>query len=353
MDLHQQDGQLHRCTGQRIDADELMQKQQDGTVGKPHCDVRPHRQLAGIINSLLVVPRTDAAAHHRDHGQTNGLPRDAAHAVQIVCHGVGGDLHGAEGGDHAHHQNASGLEQAVLKGGRDADAQNALCHLCIQPGGLGHRDGIALLVALAQDKGRCHHTRQHAGPCNTVYAHFKSEDAHCVAHNVDHVHHQAGQHADLAVALRPEQRRTGVVQADERVAQGREQEVGLGIAHHVHVDGAEDAPQDGVAAHYDHGGHHQAEAGQHKQDLCGGGLGVFGLPVADVLAGDHRAAGGQRRHDLYHQGVEGVHKAHARHRRLAHRRHHEGIGQADGHAQGLLGDERQQQCHQRQNPMIK
>ena len=68
--------------------------------------------------------------------------------------------------------------------------------------------------------------------------------------------------------------------------------------------------------------------------------------MADVLAGDHRAAGGQRCHDLYHQGVEGVHKAHARHRRLAHRRHHEGIGQADGHAQGLLRNERQQQGRQ-------
>ena len=73
--------------------------------------------------------------------------------VQIVCHGVCCDLRCAEGGDHAHHQNASGLEQAVLKGGRDADAKNALCHLCIQPGGLGHRDGIALLMITVV--GRC------------------------------------------------------------------------------------------------------------------------------------------------------------------------------------------------------
>ena len=132
----------------------------------------------------------------------------------IVCHGVCCDLHCAEGGDHAHHQNASSFEQAVLKGGRDADAQNALCHLCIQPGGLWHRDGIALLVALAQDKGRCHHTRQHAGPCNTVYAHFKSEDAHCVAHNVDHVHQKADLHGDLGVAHAAEKGRARVVQRE-------------------------------------------------------------------------------------------------------------------------------------------
>ena len=90
---------------------------------KIHGNVGPKQQLAGIVNGLLIVPCANAAAHHCDHGQTNGLPRDAAHAVQIVCHGIGGDLHGAEGGDHAHHQNAARLEQAVLKGGRDADAR--------------------------------------------------------------------------------------------------------------------------------------------------------------------------------------------------------------------------------------
>ena len=64
-------------------------------------------------NSLFVVAGTDAAPHHRDHGKTDGLARDDTHAVQIVGHGVGCNLHRAEGGDHAHHQNASGLEQAV------------------------------------------------------------------------------------------------------------------------------------------------------------------------------------------------------------------------------------------------
>ena len=149
MDTYQQLRKHHRLTGQRVDADELVQKQQDGTVGKTHCDVRPHRQLAGIINSLLVVPRTNAAAHHRDHGKAQCLAGDHAHAVQIVCHGVCCDLHCAEGGDHAHHQNAPGLEQAVFKGRGDTDAQNALCHAAVQPQGLGHGKHRILPVALA------------------------------------------------------------------------------------------------------------------------------------------------------------------------------------------------------------
>ena len=54
--------------------------------------------------------------------------------------------------------------------------------------------------------------------------------------------------------------------------------------------------------------------------------------MADILAGDHRAAGGQRAHDLDHQGVEAVHKAHAGHGGLAHRGYHQSIRQTDGHA---------------------
>ena len=134
-----------------------------------------------------------------------------------------------------------------------------------------------------------------------------------------------------------------VVQADERVAQGREQKVGLGIAHHVHVDGAEDAAQDGMAARHHNGGHQQAEAGQDEQDLRRCILGILWLLPADVLAGDHRAAGGKGAHDLDHQGVEAVHKAHAGNSGFPHRGDHQRVGQTDGHAERLLCDQRQQQ----------
>ena len=167
-----------------------MQKQQDGTVGKAHCNVGPQGELAGIVDRLLAVSCTHTAAHHRDHGKAEGLAGNDAHAVQIVCHRVGRDLHRTEGGDHAHHQNASGLEQAVLKGGRDANTQDAPGHAdpCVQTGGLRHREGVALLVASAQDEERCHHAGHHAGPCNAVHAHFQAEDAHCIAHDIDNVH---------------------------------------------------------------------------------------------------------------------------------------------------------------------
>ena len=191
------------------------------------------------------------------------------------------------------------------------------------------------------------HPAHEAGGGRTHHAHAEPVDQDGVAANVHHVHHQAGKHTDLAVALGAEQSRTGIVHANKGIAQGREQEIGLGVAHYIRVNGAEDAPQDGMPPHrHDDSGDH-AERDHNEHDLGGAGLGPFGLPVADVLTGDHGTAGGKGAHHLDHQGVEAVYQAHAGHGGLAHRGHHQGVGQADGHAQGLLGDERQQQCHQR------
>ena len=162
--------------------------------------------------------------------------------------------------------------------------------------------------------------------------HAEAVDQHRVAADVHHVHHQTGQHTDLAVALRPEQCRTGVVQANEGVAQRRKQKVGLGVAHHVRINGAKDAPQNGVPPADDHRRHQHTETGQHEQYLRSRRFGVFRLLMADVLAGDHRTAGRQCAHDLDHQGVEAVHKAHAGHGGFAHRGHHQGISQTNGHA---------------------
>ena len=124
------------------------------------------------------------------------------------------------------------------------------------------------------------HPAHEAGSGRTHHAHAEPVDQDGVAANVHHVHHQAGKHTDLTVALGAEQ--------------SREQEIGLSVAHYIRVNGAEDAPQDGVPPHrHDDGGDH-AERDHNEHDLGGAGLGPFGLPVADVLAGDHRAAGGQR-----------------------------------------------------------
>ncbi len=184
------------------------------------------------------------------------------------------------------------------------------------------------------------------GQRRAEHRHPAAIDKDGVAADVQYVHHQAGQHTDLAVALGPEQGRPRVVHPDEGITQGRHQKVSLGVGHHVIFDGAENGPQDQVAPKQHHQGHRAAEGQHHQHDLAGGGLGVLGFPVADVLAGDHRAAGGQGRHDLDHQGVEGVHQTDARDGGLAHRGDHQGVRQANGDAEGLLCHQGQQQGHQ-------
>src|SRR5699024_12569044 len=103
VDPDQQDGQLHGLPREGVDAHQRPHKQQDRPVEQAHGEIGPADQPPGVGRGLLVVPGADAAAHHRDHGQADGLPRDAAHAVQVVGHGVGRDLAGAEQRDNDDH----------------------------------------------------------------------------------------------------------------------------------------------------------------------------------------------------------------------------------------------------------
>ena len=317
-------------------------------VHDPGTAVGHQQQAAGIPDSLLFLACTEALAHHREHRHADGAGRDVQEGAGGVGHGIGRDGGGAEGAGEAGHRQFADLEHPVLDARRDAHPQDAPDELSVRLQGrqAGDAEHTTRLLEQEEDGTAGHRAGDEAGQRRAHDAHLEAKDEDGIAADVDDIHHKAGHHADLAVALRPEEGRACVIQADERVAQGRQQEIRLGVLHHIGVDGAENAPQDGVAPHHDHRCHKNAEAGHDEHDLCGGSPGALLLPMADVLAGDHRAAGGQRCHDLYHQGVEGIHKAHARHRRLAHRRHHEGIGQADGHAQGLLRNERQQQGRQ-------
>ena len=346
MDGDQRDGQLHGLAGKGVDAHQLPEEQQDRSVGKPHGNVSPQQQLAGVVNGLLVVACTDAAPHHRDHGQTDGLARDDAHAVQIVCHCVGCDLHRAEGGDHAHHQNAPGLEQAVFKGRGDTDAQNALCHAAVQPQGLGHGKHRILPVALAQDQRRSHHAGHHAGPCYAVHAHFKAEDAHRVAHDVDDVHQKADLHGDLGVADAAEQCRAAVVQRQKRVAEGDDLQILHARVQHVGINRAVEQPDQRAGQHKAyHADHHTGQAAE-QQQLTGAFVGIPALFCAQILAYHHRAAGSQRRKQHDDKVIDHIHQTDAGDGRLAAAGHHHGVGHTHRHFQQLLHQQRDGQYQQ-------
>ena len=287
-----------------------------------------------------MVAGADAAPHHRDHGQTDGLARDDAHAVQIVCHGVGCDLHRAKGGDHAHHKDAPRLEQAVLKGRGNADAQNALCHAAVQPQGLGHRKHRILPVALAQDERRSHHAGHHTGPRNAVHPHFEAEDAHRIAHDIDNVHQKADLHGDLGVADAAEQRRAAVVQRQKRVAQGDDLQILHARVQHVRLDRTVEQPDHGACQHKAHRTDHHAGQSAEQQQLTGAFICVAALVCTQILAYHHRAAGGQRRKQHDDKVVDHIHQTDAGDGRLAAAGHHHGVGHAHRHLQQLLHQQR-------------
>ena len=340
MDGHKLDGQLHGGTGQLIDAHQRPQKQQNGPVEQAHGQVSPQSELAGVVHGLLVVPRTDALAHHGDHGKAQGFAGDDAHAVQIVGHRVGSDLHRTERGDHAHHQDASGLEQAVLKGGRDADAQDAPGHADVQLHGPGHLQRVALLVALAQNEHGRHHTGHHTGPCHAIHAHFQAKDAHRVAHDVDDVHQHADLHRDPGVAHAAEQCRARVVQRQERVADRNDLEVQRTGIQHIGVNGAVEQPDHGPRQHKAQHPHAQAQDAAEQDQLPGTLVGALLLPCAQELAHHHGTAGGQRRKQHDDQVVDHVHQTDAGNGGLAAAGHHHGIGHAHRHGQELLHQQR-------------
>ena len=285
---------------------DAVQEEEGRQVHDPGTGVGHQQEAAGVVFGLLLFACTQALADDGEHRHADRVGRNIQEGGDVARHGVGRNGRGAEGGRQAGDRQFADLEHAVFDAGRDAHPQDAADEgqVGLQIGQVLDAEQAAGLFQQVDDGKAGDHPGDKAGQRGTHDAHLKVEDEHGVAADVHHVHHQTGQHADLAVALCAEESSTGVVHTDEGIAQRREQEIRLGVAHDVGVNGAEDAPQDAVPPHRYHGGDHGAERDHDEQDLGGGGLGVLRFPVADVLAGDDGTAGGKRAEQLDHQDIE-------------------------------------------------
>ena len=188
------------------------------------------------------------------------------------------------------------------------------------------------VLVLPQDP----HCRKHAADQRSQRrahnAHAKAINQQRVAADVDDIHHQTGQHADAAVALGTEQRCAAVVQPNERVGDGADDEILLRVVHDLVVNAAKHPAQNGAGQRQAQHTHRNRGDSQHAVQLGRAALGALLVAAAHVLAGDHRAAGGQCRQDLDNQNVQAVHQRHAGHSRLAHTGHHQGVSHAHRHA---------------------
>lgn len=200
---------------------QLVRKEERRQVHDPGTRIGQQKQAAGVPDSLLFLACAQALAHHGEHGKAHGAGRDVEERGGGVGHGVGGNGGGTQGAGQAGHRQLADLEHAVLNAGRDAHSQDALDEPAVGPesGKTLYAEHTAGLLQQEKHRDAGNGAGDQAGEGRAQHAHPEAKDEDGVAADVDNVHHQAGHHAHLAVALRPEQCRTGVVQANERVAQ--------------------------------------------------------------------------------------------------------------------------------------
>ena len=130
-----------------IQSEDRVQDQEEDDIQRDSGYVCHDDQLFRIETHLLFVAGAHTLADDGDHGKIDGLSHENAHTVQIVGDAVGGNLHGAETGDDAHHEYASQLEDAVLHAAGDADVEDLLHHARIQMERLFHKADIQRRIA--------------------------------------------------------------------------------------------------------------------------------------------------------------------------------------------------------------
>ena len=205
---------------------------------------------------------------------------------------------------------------------------------------------MALLVAAVQDEHRCHGTGEDAGPGNTVHAHTQHKDADRIAHDVDDVHQDADLHGDFGVTHAAEERRTGIVHGQERVADRRDAQVEHTGLQYVGIDAAIAQPDHGTGQHKAEHPHTHAQQSAEQDQLTRACVGVLLLLCTQILADHHRAAGGQRRKQHDDEVVDHIHQTDTRDGGFAAAGDHHGIGHAHRHGQQLLHQQRPHQPEQ-------
>ena len=201
---------------------QLVQEEQAGKIHHPVPGVGGQEQQAGIALGLHLFPGTQTLAHNGQRADANGGGGHVQEAGDVACHGVCRNGGGAQRAGQAGDRQLADLEHAVLDAGGNADLQDALdeVEVRLQVGEVVDAQRTVRLLQQEHHGEAGDHPAHEAGGGRTHHAHAEPVDQDGVAANVHHVHHQAGKHTDLAVALGAEQSRTGVVHANKRIAQG-------------------------------------------------------------------------------------------------------------------------------------
>ena len=265
--------------------------------------------------------------------------------VQVVCNRVCRNLGRAEQRDHADDQNAAELEQAVFQPVRDADLQNAADErqLGAKACAGAQRDRMIRVKQQHSDNDRCNAARKHRGERRARDAPLEHINQDRVADQVDHVDQARNQHGNARVALRTEQRRTGVINRKDGVGEYADGQIGQRTVHYVILDRAEQQPQQRHAEQHDQHSDDERDDDDDQIELAGCVAGAFALARTEQLRHHDRAAGRKGGKNVDDQNVQHIDQRHAGHRRLANRGYHDGIRQADRDREHLLKHKRPNQ----------
>ena len=160
-----------------------------------------------------------------------------------------------------------------------------------------------------------------------------------VAHDVLPVHPGRDIHGGLGVAHGPQQSGAAVIQGDEGVGQGGDDEVGHRALHDRRFHLAEEQPQQGAAQDQGQGHNNEGGGGDDVHQLVGGTVGPLQIFRADGLGAHHRAAGGQGGKDVDDEHVDQIHQGYAGYGGLTGGGDHHDVGHAYHDGQELLDDQ--------------
>ena len=258
-------------------------------------DIGQPQELTHVIVGPFGVPGPHILADDGDKGGAHRGAKEGRHRPEALGDAVGGDLDGAEHRDNRAQRHLRELEKAAFNAIGDGNPENPAEHFPVKAEKRPQPQTEDIILARGEDQH--HHRRKYAGKERRVGdagdPGMKGEDADGVADDVDRVHRDGDVEELPGLAHAPVEPGAGVVnrQRDEG-AGGNPQVFHPGLVDR-RFHRPEEGPEDRLPGQQGDGGQQDGDGGDAHHQLSGGGLAVFPVTAADILAGDDGAARGE------------------------------------------------------------
>ena len=176
---------------------------------------------------FIITLGADTLTDNRDDCKVHGADNDDGDEVYAACHAVCRNLRRAEHGDNAGDEHAAKREETVFNGIRNRNFQNTTQHLKVAAENV-FRLEVNLMLRVERKSchdNACHRAGKESRHCNACNARFQNENADGVADHVDDVHEKRNVHRQVRLFHGTEQRRRGIINAEERERERRDEHI--------------------------------------------------------------------------------------------------------------------------------